>query len=186
MSFCNNENTVHTGIDDASLHFGHFWLWMQQPRMMAHHSFSGCARLPHTVAVVNQREGLCLNAYIFLNGTKSAVYKGSTWQHYTSSPHEYTSKRAQLVYLSGCRQRTHVCRGDGVCTGASSTFQPLVKKASSAVFPLPSHPLFLSLILDVNSEPVVEEKTANTSVHLVTFNQVSDCRVLHCFNGPWQ
>lgn len=111
--------------------------------------------LVHRVALVGkinnaQRES-GLNKHEFLIQTHN--------QHCTSGIHgsHRDSRREQLVYSSGCR-------AESACTGASSTFQPLVKEASSAFFCFfffflaPSHPVLLCLILDVNSEPVVERK----------------------------
>lgn len=66
-------------------------------------------------------------------------------------------------------------------------FSLLVKRESLLRFfsPLPLPPSVSVSNLGCELGTSCGEQTANTSVHLVTFNQVSDCRVLHRSSGPW-
>lgn len=106
----------------------------------------------------HQRQGPRLNAYIFDTDTELSLYKGFRWLHYASSPYENPNKRAQLCIVQWL-QRVHACLQRRWCLHGG--IQHVSAFSLESLFCLvfcPSHPLFLPLILDMNSEPVVESK----------------------------
>lgn len=160
--------------------FQYFWLQMHKPRMIAHYGFSGCAPLLNAVA-----NELCTMLTLHQYQNCTHLNKGFTLLHYTSSPHENPSTRALLIYFSGCRLCVHACGRDGACTNASSLFQPSFQSREPLLLFMPRPPSVSVSHLGWELRSSCGEQTANTSVHSVTFNQVSDCHVLHCSNGPW-
>lgn len=156
---------------------------MQQPRMRAHDGFSGCVYLRHAEANardegrVQMQALICAHAYIF---DRDRVPAKASHGWIVPVP----SMKAWAREHNLCS--VHARRGDCASTGASSTFQPLVERESLFFFSLPLPPCVSASYLAYELRTSCEEQTANTSVHPVTFNQVSDCLVLHCSNGPWQ